>query len=223
MTGNYYLEYRYIPSLIKRIKAKEASPNILADVELWKEELGKEGIDINWNELSVEKIHDRIKYIYPMTGPVRMIGNDYYVYSFPTVKEAPEAKYGIVKFICGTPRIEYYTFESDMNGGWCIGKLTDGTRKNKGQFSEMTKEEFLNYVKKQKKPTTWKDIGFYLIVLMVIALVVWVLVSDFLRKPIIGNFSILEIIIAIVFAPILIKQVKRAIEDYRIEKMINDE
>lgn len=147
MSQNYFLEFRYIPSIIDRCKKGILPFNALTDIELWKKELEQFDCEINWDELTIEILDELGIAENLRLGTGHKIGEYYVIYTFPAITVSPEAKYGVIRYNAEKNLFDYYTFESDMSGAWYIGGQTLDTHYNYGQHADMSKEEFVTFVK----------------------------------------------------------------------------
>ena len=175
MTGNYYLEYRYIPSLIERFKKTGAPFGLFSDISQWKKEFEHNGLEINWDELSVEIIDELGIAENPSKGTGRIIGHYYVVYTFPTIEMPPEAKYGVIHYNPWDGTINYYTLESDMDEGWYICSQDVKEHRNLGQCKEMTKVEFVEYIKQSNFSSKRKHEIILFLVILIIFLVLYLI------------------------------------------------
>lgn len=174
MTINYFLEYRYIPSLIERCKALEAPLKLLSDISQWKKEFELNNHEINLDELSVEVIDELGVAEDSKESRGKIAGHYYVVYTFPTIEMPPEAKYGIIDFNATSRTFNYYTLESDMEDDvWYIGSQDMETHGNLGQCKEMTKVEFVEYIKQLNLKSKRKLRITPFLIILVIALVLY--------------------------------------------------
>lgn len=143
MTQNYYLEYRFIPSLLHEVKQGRNPLQSLIDSRWIKETLTNNNVDIDWDGFSIDVFDEEYNKTILEKGK-------YIAYTFPAIISIPEAKYGVIDI----ETKKYYTFESDCNDGyWAIGSQDiNGHSLIEMIQGDMSLEESIKSLKRSNTP-----------------------------------------------------------------------
>ena len=135
MSDNYSLEYKVIPNLFAQYTQKKIPLNMLVKITFMQMILM--GKKICWSKIKIDLYDEQIQ-------PAAPDGCRFIAYTFPPVKEVPEAKWGVIDLM----EKKYYTFEAGSDDTWFIGSMEGNIHKNYGTSNDMSKTEFVEYVKK---------------------------------------------------------------------------
>lgn len=139
----YYLEYKFIPTLVAEVSAGKLPHNAILQTSVWETYI-KESVDKNffleWDELQCEGC--KIDETYVMA-----------LYIFPTPRKTPEAAFGAVLINTKTNNATYYTLESSFGGNWVLGSTTLNAHYNLGNLPNPELKSFIDWVVKKAKDT----------------------------------------------------------------------
>lgn len=137
----YFLEFQFIPMFISSYRRGGHDERMFMNISAWqnifKTKL-KNQPGINWKMLKVTKIN---------IGDLTYIG-----YTFPTPREVPEAKYGVVVLNSKEIKADYYTMEMSFGGKWVLGKTDPEYHGNLGSVEDVSSiDEFIFTVARANK------------------------------------------------------------------------
>lgn len=172
MTPNYYLEYRFIPSLIEEVKNERMPLQALIDIEWIKETLTNNNVEINWEGFSIDLYDSKF-------NKTSLENGKFIAYSFPAITISPEAKYGVIDI----DSRKYYTFESCFEDGcWVIGSQDIKTHSHIRMIKkELSLEEFIKSISQPDAPPSgkWEQ---YIVCILVLLVTIMLIILSYLKQ-----------------------------------------